>query len=60
MRAPMVDAMACAGTPDEVRDRYAAQFAGVYDAALLCSPSFGLTPGRFADNVSAILDTFAA
>ena len=56
----MVDAMACAGTPDEVRERYSARFAGAYDAALLYSPSFGLSAGRFAENLGAILDTFAA
>ena len=39
----MVDAMACAGTPDQVRQQFAARFAGVYDSTLLYSPSFGLT-----------------
>ena len=56
----MVDAMACAGTAEDVRDQFAARFAGVYDSALLYSPSFGIGPGRFADNLDAILDTFAA
>jgi probable F420-dependent oxidoreductase len=56
----MVDTMACAGTPEEVREQFSARFSGVYDDALLYSPSFGLSPERFADNVDAILDTFAA
>jgi probable F420-dependent oxidoreductase len=55
----MVDAMACAGTAEEVRERFAARFSGVYDDALLYSPSFGLDAGRFAENLDAILDTFA-
>ena len=56
----MVDAMACAGTPDEVREQFAARFAGVYDDALLYSPSFGLPAARFQENLDAILETFAA
>src|SRR4051794_3481854 len=56
----MVDAMACAGTPDQARQQFAARFAGVYDSTLLYSPSFGLTPARFQENVDAILETFAA
>lgn len=56
----MVDTMACAGTPEEVRERFAARFAGAYDTALLYSPSFGLSSGRFAENLEAIIDTFAA
>jgi probable F420-dependent oxidoreductase len=55
----MVDTMACAGTPDEVRQRFAARFAAAYDDALLYSPSFGVDPGRFAENLDAIVDTFA-
>jgi probable F420-dependent oxidoreductase len=56
----MVAAMACAGTPEEVRQQFDARFAGVYDHTLLYSPSFGLTPGRFADNLTGIIETFAA
>jgi probable F420-dependent oxidoreductase len=55
----MVDAMACAGTPDQARQQFAARFAGVYDSTLLYSPSFGLTPARFQENVDAILEAFA-
>jgi probable F420-dependent oxidoreductase len=56
----MVDAMACAGTSEEVRDQFAARFSGVYDSALLYSPSFGLSQQRLTENVDAILDTFSA
>lgn len=55
----MVDAMACAGTADQVRQQFAARFAGVYDTTLLYSPSFGLTPERFEENVDGIIATFA-
>jgi alkanesulfonate monooxygenase SsuD/methylene tetrahydromethanopterin reductase-like flavin-dependent oxidoreductase (luciferase family) len=55
----MVDTMACAGTPDEVRQQFEARFAGAYESTLLYSPSFGLPPERFADNVTGILETFA-
>lgn len=54
----LVDHMAVAGTPDEARQRYAETFGGLYERALLYSPSFGLSPQRFADNVAAIIDTF--
>jgi probable F420-dependent oxidoreductase len=56
----MVDTMACAGTPAEVREQFSARFAGVYDHALLYSPSFGLDAGRFAENLDAIIETFAS
>jgi probable F420-dependent oxidoreductase len=56
----MVDAMACAGTPDQARQQFAARFAGVYDSTLLYSPSFGLTHERFRENLDAIIETFAA
>lgn len=54
----MVDLMALAGTPDAVREQYDDRFEGLHDHALLYSPSFGLTQGRFEENLSAILDTF--
>lgn len=56
----MVDAMACAGTPEQVRQQFDARFAGVYDSTLLYSPSFGLTSARFHESVDAILETFTA
>jgi alkanesulfonate monooxygenase SsuD/methylene tetrahydromethanopterin reductase-like flavin-dependent oxidoreductase (luciferase family) len=54
----LVDAMAVAGPPDEVRQRFSDGFDGLYDDALLYSPSFGLSEERFAENLEAILDTF--
>jgi probable F420-dependent oxidoreductase len=54
----LVDAMAVAGPPDEVRQRFSDGFDGLYDDALLYSPSFGLSDERFAENLDAILDTF--
>jgi probable F420-dependent oxidoreductase len=55
----LVDLVALTGTPDEVRERFAAERADVFDHTLLYSPSFGLPPSRLAENVSAIIDTFA-
>ncbi|MEE2778133.1 MAG: LLM class flavin-dependent oxidoreductase [Acidobacteriota bacterium] len=52
----MVDAIAAAGTPDEVRDRLK-QWEGLTDHALLYSPSAGLDPARVRENVSAIAET---
>jgi probable F420-dependent oxidoreductase len=54
----LVDLMAVTGPPDEVRERFAADFADLYDHALLYSPSFGLSNQRFADNLHAIIETF--
>lgn len=56
----MVDAIAVHGTPDEVRDRFAARFDGVYERPLLYSPTFGLEPERARENLFAICETFAA
>jgi probable F420-dependent oxidoreductase len=47
----MVDAIALAGTPDEVRRRYEERFAGVYEYTLLWPPAFlGL------DGVRSVVD----
>ncbi|HLI36456.1 MAG TPA: LLM class flavin-dependent oxidoreductase [Streptosporangiaceae bacterium] len=54
----MVDTLAVAGTPDEAAGRLAATCAGEYDHTLLYTPSFGVTPERFAENVGAIIETF--
>jgi probable F420-dependent oxidoreductase len=54
----MVDAIAITGRPDEVRDRLE-QWDGLTDHVLLYSPSVGLKPGRVAENVDAIIDTFS-
>jgi probable F420-dependent oxidoreductase len=55
----MLDEMALAGTVDEVRDRYDSDFAHRHDHVLLYPPSYGIEAGRFAQNASAIIDTFA-
>jgi probable F420-dependent oxidoreductase len=54
----LVDLIAISGTPDEVRQRFEAERADVYDHTMLYSPSFGLPPGRLSDNVTAIVETF--
>jgi alkanesulfonate monooxygenase SsuD/methylene tetrahydromethanopterin reductase-like flavin-dependent oxidoreductase (luciferase family) len=53
----MVDAIAIAGRPDEVRDQLK-QWETLADHVLLYSPSVGMKPGRVAENVDAIIDTF--
>jgi hypothetical protein len=52
----MVDAIAAAGTPDEVRDRLK-QWDKLSDHLLLYSPSAGMSPGRIQENVTAIVET---
>jgi len=54
----MVDAIAITGRPDEVRDRLK-QWEPLAQHVLLYSPSVGMKPGRVAENVDAIIDTFA-
>lgn len=49
----MLDAIALAGTPDEVRARYAERWDGVYEHTLLWPPAFG---GMEA--VRAVIDAF--
>jgi probable F420-dependent oxidoreductase len=56
----LVDHMALVGPPDEVRQRFDENFAGMYEDALLYSPSFGLSQERFAENMEAIIDTFGS
>jgi probable F420-dependent oxidoreductase len=55
----MLELMAVAGTPDEVRQQYAANITGRYDHTLLYPPSFGLSQGEIAATIDAIIDTFA-
>jgi probable F420-dependent oxidoreductase len=55
----MVDEIAIAGTPDEVRDQLKA-WAPFADEVILYSPSVGMRPERVQDNVDAIVDTFAS
>jgi probable F420-dependent oxidoreductase len=52
----MVDAIAAAGTPDEVRDRLE-QWKGLSDHLLLYSPSVGMSAERIQENVTAISET---
>jgi len=53
----MVDAIAITGRPAEVRDQLK-QWEDLSDHVLLYSPSVGMKPGRVAENVDAIIDTF--
>lgn len=55
----LVDLLAVTGPPEEVRQRFTANFADVYDHAMLYSPSFGIPPDRFVENVQATIGTFA-
>jgi len=50
----MVDAITLAGTPDEVRARYAERWQGVYEHTLLWPPAFA-----GMDGVRAVIETFA-
>jgi probable F420-dependent oxidoreductase len=55
----MVDEIAIAGTPDEVRDQLKA-WDGLAQEVLLYSPSVGLKSGRVQENLDAIVDTFGS
>lgn len=55
----MVDAIAAAGTPDEVRDRIR-QWEGLSDHLLLYSPSVGMKPERVQENLVAIAETLGS
>ncbi len=55
----MVDEIAIAGTPDEVKDQLKA-WEGLADHVLLYTPSIGLKGERVQENLDAIVDTFAA
>ena len=54
----MVDAIAIAGRPEDVRDQLK-QWDGLADHVLLYSPSIGLSPERGAENLEAIVESFA-
>jgi len=54
----MVDAIAIAGRPEDVRDQLT-QWDGLADHVLLYSPSIGLSPERGTENLDAIVETFA-
>ena len=51
----MLDTIALAGTPDEVKERFAERWAGVYERTLLWPPAF-----RGPDAMRAAIDSFAA
>ncbi len=51
----MIDSISLAGTPDEVRTRFAERWDGVYERPLLWPPAF-----RGAEGVSAVIRAFAA
>jgi probable F420-dependent oxidoreductase len=51
----MLDTIALAGTPDEVRERFAERWDGVYEHTLLWPPAF-----QGMDGVNAVIDAFAA
>ncbi len=55
----MIDEIAIAGTPDEVRDQLR-QWDGLADRVLLYSPSIGMKPERVQENLDAIIDTFGS
>lgn len=55
----MIDEIAIAGTPDEVRDQLEA-WRGLAAHVLLYTPSIGLKAGRVQENLDAIVDTFAS
>ncbi len=55
----MVDEIAVAGTPDEVRSRLD-QWRDLADHVLLYSPSVGMKPERVQENLDAIVDTFGS
>jgi probable F420-dependent oxidoreductase len=50
----MIDTIALAGTPDEVRERFAERWDGVYERTLLWPPAF-----RGLDGVRAVIEAFA-
>ena len=50
----MIDTIALAGTPDEVRDRFAERWDGVYERTLLWPPAF-----RGEEGVRAVIDAFS-
>ena len=54
----MIDEIAIAGTPDEVREQIR-QWEGLTSHVLLYSPSVGIRGERVMENLQAITDTFA-
>ena len=58
MTDDVVDQIAIAGKPDEVRDQLKA-WEGLADHVLLYTPSVGLKAERVQENLDATVDTFA-
>ena len=54
----MIDEIAIAGTPDEVRDQLKA-WDDLAEHVILSTPSIGMKGGRVQENLDAIVDTFA-
>ena len=50
----MIDSIALAGTPDEVRERFSERWDGVYERTLLWPPAF-----RGEEGVKAVIDAFS-
>lgn len=55
----MIDEIAIAGTPDEVRDQLKA-WDSLAEHVILYTPSIGMKGGRVQENLDAIVDTFAS
>ena len=55
----MIDEIAIAGTPDEVRDQLKA-WEGLAEHVLFYAPSVGVKSERVQENLDAIVDTFAS
>jgi hypothetical protein len=53
----LCDAIAVAGTADEVRERVAA-WDGVADRILVSGPWYGPSAGRMMENYQALVETF--
>jgi probable F420-dependent oxidoreductase len=56
---PMADALAAAGTPDQVRARVA-EFEGIADRVILGGAWVGTSPERSRESYEILLETFAA
>lgn len=55
----LVDAIAIAGTPDDVRDQLK-QWDGIADHVLFYPPTVGVAPERAIENMTAIIEAFGS
>jgi alkanesulfonate monooxygenase SsuD/methylene tetrahydromethanopterin reductase-like flavin-dependent oxidoreductase (luciferase family) len=55
----LVDAIAIAGRPDDVRDQLK-QWDGIADHVLFYPPTVGVAPARAVENMTAIIETFGS